>query len=45
LGMYWLLTNQAGIGIRPIETQALLIEAFSEINNDTKSVDAMKICY
>ncbi|MBP8066355.1 MAG: alpha-2-macroglobulin, partial [Flavobacterium sp.] len=34
-GWYW---YQA-----PVETQALLIEAFAEINNDTKSVDAMKV--
>lgn len=34
-GMYW---YQA-----PIETQALLIEAFSEITNDTESVEEMKL--
>jgi hypothetical protein len=32
-----------GSGIQaPIETQALLIEAFSEISNDTKTVDDLK---
>ncbi|GEC77487.1 MG2 domain-containing protein [Flavobacterium aquatile] len=43
-GMYW-LENKAGWYWyqAPIETQALLIEAFSEITNDTKSVDAMKV--
>ncbi|MBP8066855.1 MAG: carboxypeptidase-like regulatory domain-containing protein, partial [Flavobacterium sp.] len=43
-GMYW-IQNKAGWYWyqAPIETQALLIEAFAEINNDTKSVDAMKV--
>ncbi|WP_281231826.1 carboxypeptidase-like regulatory domain-containing protein [Flavobacterium gelatinilyticum] len=43
-GMYW-IANKAGWYWyqAPIETQALLIEAFAEINNDTKSVDAMKV--
>lgn len=43
-GMYW-TANKAGWYWyqAPIETQALLIEAFAEINNDTKSVDAMKV--
>ncbi|HEU4790110.1 MAG TPA: alpha-2-macroglobulin family protein, partial [Flavobacterium sp.] len=43
-GMYW-IANKVGFYWyqAPIETQALLIEAFSEINNDTKSVDAMKV--
>lgn len=43
-GMYW-IENKAGWSWyqAPIETQALLIEAFSEITNDTKSVDAMKV--
>ncbi len=43
-GMYW-ITNKAGWYWyqAPIETQALLIEAFTEINKDTKSVDAMKV--
>lgn len=34
LGVYW---NES-----PIETQALVIEAFSEITEDIKSIDAMK---
>ncbi|MEP6930461.1 MAG: alpha-2-macroglobulin, partial [Flavobacterium sp.] len=43
-GMYW-IANKSGWywNQAPIETQALLIEAFAEINNDTKSVDAMKV--
>ncbi|HTG66893.1 MAG TPA: carboxypeptidase-like regulatory domain-containing protein, partial [Flavobacterium sp.] len=43
-GMYW-IENKAGWYWyqAPIETQALLIEAFSEITNDNKSVDAMKV--
>ena len=43
-GMYW-IANKAGYYWyqAPIETQALLIEAFAEINHDTKSVDAMKV--
>ncbi|MGQ7945355.1 alpha-2-macroglobulin family protein [Flavobacterium sp. WC2509] len=43
-GMYW-IANKAGWYWHqaPIETQALLIEAFDEIGNDTKSVDAMKV--
>lgn len=43
-GMYW-IENKAGWYWyqAPIETQALLIEAFSEIENDKKSVDAMKV--
>ncbi|QLC67397.1 carboxypeptidase-like regulatory domain-containing protein [Flavobacterium sp. LPB0248] len=43
-GMYW-ISNKAGWYWyqAPIETQALLIEAFEEINNDKKSVDAMKV--
>lgn len=45
LGMYW---KSVGYGISsfwwhaPIETQALLIEAFVEITKDTKTVDALK---
>ncbi|WP_411031110.1 alpha-2-macroglobulin family protein [Spongiimicrobium sp. 3-5] len=44
LGMYW----KANIGSwhwyqAPIETQALLIEAFSEINKDTATVDNLKV--
>ncbi|MBF4465760.1 alpha-2-macroglobulin [Flavobacterium sp. LC2016-12] len=43
-GMYW-IANKAGWYWyqAPIETQALLIEAFAEVNRDTKSVDAMKV--
>jgi uncharacterized protein YfaS (alpha-2-macroglobulin family) len=43
-GMYW-IENKSGWYWHqaPIETQALLIEAFAEINQDTKSVDAMKV--
>lgn len=43
-GMYW-IANKAGWYWyqAPIETQALLIEAFAEISQDTKSVDAMKV--
>jgi len=43
-GMYW-IANKAGWNWyqAPIETQALLIEAFAEVTNDNKSVDAMKV--
>ena len=43
-GMYW-IANKSGWNWyqAPIETQALLIEAFTEISNDTKSVDVMKV--
>jgi uncharacterized protein YfaS (alpha-2-macroglobulin family) len=43
-GMYW-IANKAGWYWyqAPIETQALLIEAFAEVTHDTKSVDAMKV--
>nr|WP_294925993.1 TonB-dependent receptor plug domain-containing protein [uncultured Flavobacterium sp.] len=43
-GMYW-ISNKAGWYWyqAPIETQALLIEAFAEVTQDTKSVDAMKV--
>jgi uncharacterized protein YfaS (alpha-2-macroglobulin family) len=43
-GMYW-ITNKSGWYWyqAPIETQALLIEAFSEVANDTKSVEEMKV--
>ncbi|WP_077924181.1 alpha-2-macroglobulin [Spirosoma sp. 209] len=43
LGMYW-PANKPGYAWQqaPIETQALLIEAFQEILNDTQSVNAMK---
>ena len=45
MGMYW---KQVSFGISPywwhapIETQALLIEAFSEVSNDVATVDALK---
>ncbi|WP_412466167.1 alpha-2-macroglobulin family protein [Pedobacter sp. KLB.chiD] len=44
LGMYW-ATNKAGWWWyqSPIETQALLIEAFDEVANDRKAVEEMKI--
>ena len=44
LGMYW-KENKAGWYWHqaPIETQALLIEAFSEIENDTTTIDNLKI--
>jgi len=43
-GMYW-IDNKSGWYWyhAPIETQALLIEAFTEIANDKKSVEAMKV--
>ncbi|MCL7753593.1 MG2 domain-containing protein [Polaribacter sp. Z022] len=44
LGMYW-KSNTAGYYYyqAPIETQALLIETFSEIENDTKTIDNLKV--
>ncbi|TDE00180.1 MG2 domain-containing protein [Flavobacterium sandaracinum] len=43
-GMYWIANKSGYFWYQaPIETQALLIEAFAEITNDTKSVDAMKV--
>ncbi len=44
MGMYW-KDNIAGYYWyqAPIETQALLIEAFKEVKNDTKSVDDMRV--
>jgi uncharacterized protein YfaS (alpha-2-macroglobulin family) len=44
LGMYW-KANSGGMYSyqAPIETQALLIEAFSEINRDLVSVESMKV--
>ena len=43
LGMYW--TSIAGFlwHQAPVETQALMIEAFSEIENDTETIDNLKI--
>ncbi|MCM4170470.1 alpha-2-macroglobulin [Arenibacter sp. TNZ] len=44
LGMYWKEnTNSWHWHQAPIETQALLIEAFSEIKNDVKTIDNLKI--
>ncbi len=44
LGMYWKEnTNSWYWHQAPIETQALLIEAFSEIDNDTNTIDNLKI--
>lgn len=43
-GMYWIANKPSYFWHQaPIETQALLIEAFAEITNDTKLVDAMKV--
>ncbi|SEA85729.1 Alpha-2-macroglobulin family protein [Flavobacterium gillisiae] len=43
-GMYWIANKSGWYWYQaPIETQALLIEAFTEVSNDTKSVDAMKV--
>lgn len=44
LGMYW-KTNTAGYYYyqAPIETQALMIEVFSEIESDTKTIDNLKV--
>ncbi|MCF8274795.1 MAG: alpha-2-macroglobulin [Flavobacteriaceae bacterium] len=44
LGMYWKENASSWYWYQaPIETQALLIEAFSEIENDTKTIDNLKI--
>lgn len=44
LGMYW-KSNTTGYYYyqAPVETQALLIETFSEIENDVKTIDNLKI--
>ncbi|MEJ7914196.1 MAG: alpha-2-macroglobulin family protein, partial [Chitinophagaceae bacterium] len=45
LGMYWKSTNTSDRLFwhkAPIETQALLIEVFTEIDKDQKTVDALK---
>tara|TARA_R110002050_G_scaffold65841_8_gene142288 strand:+ start:11588 stop:17662 length:6075 start_codon:yes stop_codon:yes gene_type:complete len=44
LGMYWKENNNSWHWYQaPIETQSLLIEAFSEIKDDNKTVDNLKI--
>ncbi len=44
LGMYWKANMASWYWHQaPIETQALLIEAFSEIENDTETIDNLKI--
>jgi len=44
LGMYWKDNNGGYYWYQaPIETQALLIEAFDEVRNDKESVEAMKV--
>ena len=44
MGMYWKDMNYGYYWYQaPIETQALLIEAFDEVANDSKSVEEMKI--
>lgn len=44
LGMYWKENNNSWYWYRaPIETQSLLVEAFSEIKGDIKTVDNLKI--
>lgn len=42
MGMYWKHRRGYFWHESPVETQSLLIEAFAEINQDTKSVDEMK---
>ncbi|MFI0428205.1 carboxypeptidase-like regulatory domain-containing protein [Mariniflexile sp. HMF6888] len=44
LGMYWKENTPSWYWYQaPVETQSLLIEAFSEIENDTKTIDNLKI--
>jgi uncharacterized protein YfaS (alpha-2-macroglobulin family) len=44
LGMYWKENGNSWHWYQaPIETQALLIEAFAEIKNDTETIDKLKI--
>lgn len=44
LGMYWKANKASWYWYQaPIETQALLIEAFSEIENDVATIDNLKI--
>lgn len=43
-GMYWIDNKMGWYWYQaPVEIQALLIEAFSEVGNDKKSVEAMKV--
>ncbi|MCK7591915.1 MG2 domain-containing protein [Subsaxibacter sp. CAU 1640] len=44
LGMYWKDNKASWFWYQaPIETQALMIEAFGEIQNDTKTIDNLKV--
>lgn len=44
MGMYWKENTGGWYWYQaPIETQSLLIEAFKEVKNDTKSVDDMRV--
>ncbi|HSN50626.1 MAG TPA: hypothetical protein VLR52_05295, partial [Bacteroidales bacterium] len=43
MGMYWVLPSGYSWNQAPVETQALLMEAYDEINADQKAVDEMKI--
>ncbi|MDP3912276.1 MAG: MG2 domain-containing protein [Bacteroidota bacterium] len=44
MGMYWRNEQRGWLWHQaPVETQALLIEAFDEVSNDQKSVEEMKI--
>jgi len=44
MGMYWRAENRGWYWYQaPVETQALLIEAFDEVSNDKESVEKMKI--
>jgi hypothetical protein len=43
MGMYWRQDNGWFWYQAPVETQAMMIEAFDEVANDSKSVEKMKI--
>lgn len=44
LGMYWKENNASYYWYEaPIESQALMIEAFDEVSNDTKAVDDLRV--
>jgi len=44
LGMYWKQNTSSWYWYQaPIETQALLIEAFTEVEGDTKTIDELKV--